>query len=1638
MRAILLTILAVIPSAVSAAEPDSLPLLGGKPAPQTFEAMWAGFDPRAEPLDVEVLRQWEEEGVVMKVLRYRVGVFKGKKAMMIGVYGHLKGAKQIPGLVQIHGGGQYADHKAVLTNAKRGYATISISWAGRISAPDYTVSPDVVKLFWDGKVDDPAYKLTTDWGALDGYHAPSRFGKDAFVTLPVESWTIDAVPSPRNSSWFLAAMGARRALTFLERQQEVDGDRLGVYGHSMGGKLTVMTAAADDRVKAAAPSCGGISDYRGKDPLQRNTVGDTVNLERVRCPIIFLSPSNDFHGRIDDLPAAIASIQTDHWRVTCAPHANHQDLPEYEVATQLWFDQFLRASFAWPKTPETKLTLKTDSGVPRFQVKVDPSKPVVGVDVFYTQQGVEGGDPKLHLNRIHRFWHHAPAQELGDSWQADLPVFDASKPLWVYANVTYALDTPVSGAGYYYRPYTTDRFVLSSLIELVKPGALHAAGVRAALKPERLIEDFGDDWEKEWFTYRAEDWGRKTHKVYHPRWTAPEGAALEFDAKAAEANTLVVGLDGHAAEVKLTGGTEWQAVRLLPADFRNAEGQGRPDWKGLMELRLQATDRLTPAEKGGQAKVLGGAWKGAAPEFRNLRWDAREEGEAAGASNQEEASRSAANTALPLSPRDYSFGYWKHGMRKHEDDPSKDILAIETGYYGLELDMADLPNARFGRFSDGLDYAQALGTEGSRMAALRPAKLEIQLEKDGEVFSAVTCGAGLAKGFRQLADTRLWESARFVQHFEIQKLEFRSLSGKSLLADGDLSVVGWPDSLTFTTELSPAVAFSDGPELGVQGKGHCVVKQPLVIPHQPGMENEQFTVETWIKIPEEHFDHPWGWLLCKNRNEATQGNYGFMFSRGRVTAIMNIGGAGRENHVQLRSSGQLVKPDQWHHLAMTYDGKTCSYYIDGRPQGTAELGKKRVPGNGTLSLGKRGDGLGKVTAAVFDQIRVWNRPLSPQKLIQHTRNPAVVPDRNGLTYENAFETDAPVDRQVWKNASLGLRFSSGDHRWQVAHKGPTEWQVGDRQKLTLNCPLDRTVDPAVKISVAMKGNTLPPVVHDPEFHCHVARIDRPKRSFPIGYRDIRDYDEIEIRVSAGREQTVPLLVEMINPANITGLCPILCEEDGTPTGIPVQLSKNWHYPPMGAYLRASMLLPASKQEKRYKLRIVYGFYGSLPSASHAQLSLVGYAGNGRWDQLAIGCWGETYCMDMDLSCVDIAVTDVRMLMARNGKDGKKWNWTDAGWGGDWLGLKDDKGRKHYFNGLRTAYLAHGPCLSEVRYDGFYGAGREVDLAATVRTLRTDDHARTFTQLRYEFDKPVSADGWLFKMGRTGNYVTPKVAYGNAAGLIQEHEVPAGLKEGEDFLAPFALSGVGPWWVTFASARHADGKDWGTGYRAMVIRSYKAVIGGKEFTQPVISFPAFRSASEGEPNVDFLLKAPVGVGMFQPGDSIDLDVEWITLPPVADDYYGPNEAFRKHLTMHPESWKTTHREAIGNDLKVTVEGGSLRHRYPVIVGAESEEVKVDLVGGVGFVPIRFEGLSRAGAYELVELAGGKEVKFDQSVHGQDFWQTDLDVASGRFWMTFNLPVDGKPSSTWVLRGVESRNVEAAGPGSRTDEADQPAR
>ncbi|MFQ3242418.1 MAG: hypothetical protein ACI9JZ_002114 [Lentimonas sp.] len=977
-------------------------------------------------------------------------------------------------------------------------------------------------------------------------------------------------------------------------------------------------------------------------------------------------------------------------------------------------------------------------------------------------------------------------------------------------------------------------------------------------------------------------------------------------------------------------------------------------------------------------------------------------------------------TRLPISARDYTFGYWLNGMRKHADDTSPNVLCLESGYYGFSLDLADFGKARFGTFDQAFDYSEALEAGATRLEQLQPTELAIELESKGTVFRAVSCKAGLTKGKRHLQDARLWESGRVAQHYELVGLNFEDAQGRKLELDGSLSLVGWPESLSVTADIAPSHQYEAGWHHGVVGNGLCVIDKPWQVPHDAGLESPKLTVECWVKIPEKLQSPNRGYLLAKNAHDGVLGHYSFKIQQGRVSAHMNIA-RGAEGRRSISQRGQSFKEYEWNHLVLSYDGNSMCFYINGVLQGTEVINQQRSLGKGALMLGQRGDGQGAMTQAVFDQVRVWDRALTSQEVQAHAKEPGRIGVSRSLKYEENFDSYAgnEVVTPEWNDVTLRVRLKNADHVWETEKKVPGVWPVGQAKQLSLNCNLNTASaqDPAVSLNVSTTKDQAFAVRFDPALNCYVAEVRKVTRDWPTRGGEVRHYDEFDLVVenTGAAAVNVPFLLDLYSVAQITGVCPILCDAQGRPTGIPVQLSKNWHYPKLGQYVRPYMQLPAKPGRTTYKLRLVYGFYGTLPSASHAQLSLVGWGGNGRWDQLAIGCWGETICFDVDMSCVDVAITDVRMLMARNGADGKKWRWTDAGWGGDWLCVNNAKQQKLLFSEMKTAYLSHGPCLTEVRYDGNYGLQREVELQAKVQTLRTDDFARTFQTLKYTFDKELSAEqGWLFKMGRTRNSISPTIAYGNGAGLLLEQAVPSTLRAGELYLNRVELEGAAPWWVGFPGGYLSGGKNWGTGSRGWIIRSYRASFGGQVYTNPSISMPVKQVDQEGRVNLDLLLTPPAGVTQFLPGDTVEMEIEWITFPRVADDYYGPNERFRQHLTEHPESWQTIYREAAGNDLQVQVTGGVLQHRYPIIIQAEASEVRVQIEGGVGTVPIRFEGLKFAMGYVLYQIIDGTAVALDQSVHGNDFWQTDFDVKSNSFKMTFNLPLDGGGDTEWLLR------------------------
>ncbi|MFM8984002.1 MAG: hypothetical protein ACKOLA_14160, partial [Spartobacteria bacterium] len=292
----------------------------------------------------------------------------------------------------------------------------------------------------------------------------------------------------------------------------------------------------------------------------------------------------------------------------------------------------------------------------------------------------------------------------------------------------------------------------------------------------------------------------------------------------------------------------------------------------------------------------------------------------------------------------------------------------------------------------------------------------------------------------------------------------------------------------------------------------------------------------------------------------------------------------------------------------------------------------------------------------------------------------------------------------------------------------------------------------------------------------------------------------------------------------------------------------------------------------------------------------------------------------------------------------------------------------------------------------------------------------------------------------GRVFCPKIAIGNRDGLFQELDAPSGLKVNELALAHFVPTGPAPWWLGFPGSK-LEGQP--SGSRGFVVRSYRASFGGKTYDSPSISLPVGQLASDGRCHIDAALVPPAGVENYKPGDSVEMEIEVDVVPAKPDDYFGPNEEFRKHITENPGSWKTFHRAAAGNDLQVAVQGGTLLRKFPIIVKADpgARMVRLEIQGGAGAVPVRFEGLDSAKGWQLGAVVADEKMTdedlpliskifpslakklepatqpLDQTVHGNDFWETSFVPDSKTYSLTYNLPLDGKPKTTWILKKLQ---------------------
>lgn len=993
-------------------------------------------------------------------------------------------------------------------------------------------------------------------------------------------------------------------------------------------------------------------------------------------------------------------------------------------------------------------------------------------------------------------------------------------------------------------------------------------------------------------------------------------------------------------------------------------------------------------------------------------------------------SRCAKAQDLPTMPMssDYALMGWAEQFPGHTPDAPWQ-RCILTGRYAMVLDTQTMQIPHFGAIGKGLDYASAARADNNLWRSLPPADLRLTISVGGKKYRC-TAGGELSRH----AGPRLIESGRFLQRADVTDLVFTADAGEQLSVEARFETVAWPDRLSLILFARPGIAplpvgekcFGRiGGGFGLDGTNH------LEIPHEAAIDTERFTFEFWAYIPTDYraATRACPWIACKNYHEHAPGNYGILMLGDKLRAVMNIGG-GRENKHLIDARNTAVKFEAWNHLALSYDGDTLRFYVNGRPEGENQIGQVRKPGTRGLAFGRRQDGGGDGYhfRGAVDEIRFYDRALSSDEIRHHATRPDV--ELTELTPVRRWNFDADVAAAVtrprvkWSDASMDIQIATGDNVFGqhavLPHAVPDDGSQWQQVALSLEFPEDGSISKVIAPSpVTIEASSLPdgkscPVEYDRARSWHRIDLDGVEPIVPADgperQNDAMERVKLVLRNPTDTEQVARLLfdknargIHLRHGAPITGISAILRDADGNPTGLPVQLSKNWHNDPQaGVYAGAwfhgftQLRLPPG-EELELELTIVYAHWGGVAAASHAQLSLIGWGSNQLWEESALGSWGESICYEPDQAQGRCAVLDVRPAMVKS-MHGGRWSWTHNVGGGDFFRLFDKEGQRIYPGRMRAVYRRHGPCLTEVTHTG--RTGRGITQSATVSIARTDDIVRGVYRLRLDVTQPVDFSRFvIFQIGAdTYSYTGErKMAVGDATGLGREWPTQWG---GDTYRTePIELIGSSPWMSLHeAVPRIPAGRSGAWANRGFVIRRWDARLGGKK-AAPWVAEHGVNARSSNTSTADIV--PPPGVTRLLPGDYVEATIEHIVMPQSVDDYYGPNQSLRDALSKWQNTWRMIHREAAEGQRRVTMKTGTLVGLHPAVrVETTGDRAELTSEGGIGYVPFTFSGLTSHAGYAL--YLDGQQV--DQSTHGQDFWQTDYDLATKRWEMTFNLPLD----------------------------------
>lgn len=768
--------------------------------------------------------------------------------------------------------------------------------------------------------------------------------------------------------------------------------------------------------------------------------------------------------------------------------------------------------------------------------------------------------------------------------------------------------------------------------------------------------------------------------------------------------------------------------------------------------------------------------------------------------------------------------------------------------------------------------------------------------------------------------------------------------------------------------------------------------------------------------------------LAADSEVATQDdlNYSFLYFENGLPTPYKHRRPNSEDNYAARANPDLVVQTGYYSLMLGcddmqlkgYDALAGSDYLTALHEDVTVL----TPAGLTLSVTKDGVEYTCTGATVQTRSAQLVRLIQSNRFVQRFDHLGLIfKDSSGnvLSASGRFEVTAWADRVAFKLDFYGVPNVTETAVTVVSPQSVVHQKLvaGTVAVLAIQPHLDTTVsvpnanDYVTKAYNRSTGRALGVRFDEDEYAFH---IDVPSTS--IAYmRDFNRVDEFVVEVTnpGSSADNIPLVFDQPTPRASTGTIMMLCEEsDGRPIGIPVQISKNWHKTMstahMGNWLRGyTMLHLAAGETKRFRLRVIFGYWGGAGAVSHSQLSLIGWNASflWKWDESALGAWGESCTYDPTLHAGAAFMCDVRPSFT-----GSAHAWTGNSGGGDNLIYRDSGNAYRHVKRVKTAYHWVGPNMTEVLYSGVTDDDK-IRYTYTARAVGTRDYHRRFHGYKYEFLKDVTSPARLvFHQMAADYYEGPEFAHyyvGGTTGLLSSKTATPGGNYYKGTPIPFNDR-----WLAINDV------DWHGANRGIISLSSK--LNGSPLPLYLHTYGRWYN---NVPRMMFDLSSDSVNNSYAAGDVVEGEVEFIMPPNSNNDYWGGDAELINRLGAYGSTtWKLVNDEFIYNiEMDVTVHEGSLLRNYPLeIQAATSETLLADFTihgGGVGHVPVVVKGIKPGLALHAQRLTDGIWVPLKTVVvDANNDYQAYLN-AEGTMDAVFNIP---RPSfdleESWNIRIV----------------------